>query len=327
MNRILGYYPLGTVAMTIIALSTICYTTLYVITHYKHNAITTYLNVLSGLATVTLVFHMLQEATFVHPMSGFYHNLLLFTASLLGLGFLLGIVISVFWMKRYRFFKPARNTTDALSRIEDVVFVIDRQGAITYVNHPQELKDFIGALTTMEELEAFLVQNGFHEKSDMRFKDLGASSLNYELVHKELGRNKTLSLCPIILKDKRLGYTAILEDVTAIRNSEALLQEQNEKLIWANGKLSSFIKAAGDLEAEKERLIIINKIQETLISDMEKAMQDINTIKSTDLEKGLYKSDLKGLAVKLRHIYQKVRSSVVQISGKERGYDTAGNGR
>jgi hypothetical protein len=85
----------------------------------------------------------------------------------------------------------------------------------------------------------------------------------------------------------------------------------------ANEKLTNYIKVAGELEAEKERLQILTQIQENLIHDIEKALSAIHHIKQDNFEDNTYRMELKTLAEKLRQIYKEVRHAVGQIAGKE----------
>jgi hypothetical protein len=109
----------------------------------------------------------------------------------------------------------------------------------------------------------------------------------------------------------------VLEDVTAIRNIEKKLSKQNEALVFANERLSKYIMAAGALEAEKERLQILSQVQETLIKDIEKVLPSIRNITQHCFEGGSYQIAMRDFAIELRSIYQKVRSAVGHIAGKE----------
>ncbi len=85
----------------------------------------------------------------------------------------------------------------------------------------------------------------------------------------------------------------------------------------ANSKLARYIKMAGVLEAEKERLRILEQLQAALIKKIEDAVVRVDELQREYLTHPAYNAEIRIAANSLRSIYRDVRESVNQISAKE----------
>lgn len=316
MLTTLGFYPIFTATATILAILIISIFNMHLLAQHKTNHYTVCVHAASLFAVLSLVFHMISEAVIVLPLHTFYCKLSQVTCLLTGFSMVGGIITALALGQKHSWRNLYYNIQDALSRIEDVVFVIDRDGTITYINHPSKYRALFGDIDKMEPLLSYIKEHfgvciesldTLHVLSDM---------LTYELDF-DCADSYIFQISPIIIGDTQCGYTAVLENIFTIRVSEKILQEQIECFEQANKKLSNYIKAAGALEAEKERLQILQQVQETLIHDIEKALFCIQDVKQHRFKDDTYQTEMKKLAAQLRQIYQKVRSAVGQIAGKE----------
>lgn len=316
VSATLGFYPIFMAAAAVIFILAISILNMHLLAQHKTNHYTVCVYAASLFAVLSLVFHMISEAVIVLPLHTFYCKLSQITLLLTGFSMTGGIITALALGQKHSWRNLYYNIQDALSRIEDVVFVIDPDGIITYINHPSEYCALFGDIDKMQPLLFYIKEHlgvnvesldTLHDSSDM---------LTYEL---DFDRSNAyiFRISPIIIGNTQCGYTAVLENISTIRVSEKVLQEQIERFEQANRKLSNYIKAAGALEAEKERLQILQQVQETLIRDIEKALFCIQDIKQHRFKDDTYQTEMKKLAAQLREIYQKVRSAVGQIAGKE----------
>ncbi len=304
MNNLLGFYPFIRAIITISLIIGICSFNMYILVRHRKSYFTIFIYLASFFAVGSLFFHLMSSAVFVLSLSKTYYQigrlsfLLMLASVIVGL-----IIIFVRGPKRnYKHLSP--NILNALSNIEDIVFVIDRDGAITHINHPKKYTSLFGDIDHIDQLISFMEVNYSLDKSQLTIP--GANSYY------------SFKITPIVInKASPLGYTAVLEDVSAIKNSEKLLQERNESLKEANEKLSTYVEVAGELDAEKERLKLLNHIQETLINDIEKVLLNYGKVKNDCFEDFSYPRVMKDIANQLREVYSTVRQAVNRIAGKD----------
>ena len=317
MSRTLGFYPLFWAGITIVVIISTCLFNMHLLVRYKRNPFTYCIHVLSLFSVLSLLFQMISSAVFVHPLSLLYHRLAQFCLLLAGLSIVAGVIYALISRDKLSFRNLPHTIADALESIEDIVFVIDRDGSIMHINHPEKYSTLLGNISTMKQLYCFAMDHSILPKESVKTLGNLSDPVSYELYFQPFNMHCILRISPIIIGNTRKGYTAVLEDVSDIRSSEYNLQQQNESLKLANGKLSNYIKAAGALEAEKERLQILEQVQKTIIHDMEKALSYTRTLKQSYSQIGTHENALKELAGQLRQIYQKVRHAVGEIAGKD----------
>lgn len=316
MSRMLGFFPLIISIITVILVMVICFINMYLLTKHKKNYITICVHIISIFAVFGLIFYMMSAAVFVHPLSNFYLKLSHIFLLLSVIVILGGIILTVFFGGKYSLKNSPPSIPVALSNIEDVVFVINPEGVITHINHPNKFYNMLGDVGNIGQLYIYLKEH-YNSKVEDFENIVSPSTTICELYFDKINTYVVIKLSPIESGGIRLGYTAVLEDISAIRAIEKELWKQNEQLEQANDKLTNYIKTAGELEAEKERHQILTQVQESLIYDVEKALLSVRNVKKRGFEDGTYHLAMKELAAQLREIYQKVRSEVGRISGKE----------
>ncbi len=312
MDRTLDYVPFFTAVAVVSACLAVCFVNMYLLSRHKRSPFTLFVHAVSLLAVLGAVCCMMGTAVFVLPLSGVYlclsrlSFLLFFTCLFAG--------VSVLAVRKNRTGRVNRSQdiAQALSIIEDIVFVADMDGVITQVNHPAAFSALFGKINTMNELDNVMTQKCclFQGSADNGYAAR-------ELIFIDTGAQYIYRLSPITKDGKPMGYTAVLEDVAAVRQSETILREQNDYLRQANEKLSSYVKVAGALEAEKERLQILEHVQATLIRDVEEALNEIRRTEAERFTDGSYRAAAKALAAQLRDVYKEVRGTISRIAGKE----------
>ena len=316
MSRMLGFFPLIIAIITVILVMVISFINMYLLTKHKKNYVIICVHIVSIFAVFGLIFYMMSAGVFVHPLSNYYLKLSNVFLLLSVIGILGGAVLTVIGGKKYSLKNSPPSIPVALTNIEDVVFVINPEGVITHINHPNKFYNMLGDVGHIGQLYTYLKEHSNSQVGD--FENIVSPSTTIcELFFDKINTYAVLKLLPIESGSIRLGYTAVLEDISAIRAIEKELLEQNEQLVQANNKLTNYIKTAGALEAEKERLQILTRVQESLIYDVEKALFSVKNLKKRCFEDGTYHIAMKELAAQLREIYQKVRNAVGEISGKE----------
>lgn len=314
VERVLGYGPFMIAGMTIAFIFFMCIINMYLLARYRTSRYTILIHLLSFFAVGSMIFYLVGSAVFVHPLSKFYYRMAqrtFFTVAigvgLSGLG-LLGI------RQKYSMGNITSNISYALSNITDVVFVADLDGMITYINHPEKYSAIFEDTAEQRRLRHYIEENcQILNREHNAVKEIKTSEMHME----KSDRYFVLLMAPIVVKNSPMGYTVVLEDVSNIRLSERVLQQQNERLNTANIKLSQYLKTVDELETERARLSILTEIQEMLILDIEKSLGTIRHIRESDFESGIYQESFKKLAEQLRKVYEKVRRTVGQIAGKE----------
>ncbi|MEA5060366.1 MAG: hypothetical protein VB049_10100 [Candidatus Pelethousia sp.] len=314
MNRTIGFYPFFIAAIMIIVILAISFLNMYLLARHKRNPFILWIHGISLLTVGSLIFHMVGSAVFVLPLSAFYDTLWRMLLLLAGIGALGGVATVLLRGQTQRFTNWNHSIPEALKSLTDTVFVADQNGVITYINCSEKYQALFGSIGTMDGLASFL-QN--YCAQPLTIPENLAETITYLLYLEYAKAHMVLQVSPIFIAGNRLGYTVVLHNISAIKDSEKELDAQNKALRRANAKLSEYIRAVGALEAEKERLQIFAQVQETLIRDMERVLLSIRAIKQQRFKNGMYQAAMKELAVQLRAIYQKVRSSVGRISGKE----------
>jgi hypothetical protein len=215
----------------------------------------------------------------------------------------------------YQIFSP--NLEAVFSGICDLALVVDYRGNIIQINHPEIIQSIYPNPATLMELLLFFKK--IHH-GEWPFPDEISAideEVQCELFFQEQSTHLMLKLTPIVSNQCKIGYTLLFEDISAIRQSEIKLKEQNSFLIQANEKLTHYVKIAGALEAEEERLLILKQLQSSLIEKIEASISMISHIRENSFINETHKPDIKDLSDMLRNIYKDVRASVSRIAGKE----------
>ncbi len=315
MSRTLGFFQLVIAIAVIAVLVAIGIVNMYLLARHRRSCFTVSFHLSSLFAVCGLASYMLSTVVFVLPLADRYRTLSHHFLILWGFSVLGGAAAVFVLRKRRSDTNLSQNIARALAGINDVVFVVDRDGFVTHINHPERYRDLFGDIGTMDELVQFMNANC----SPVWVQEPNALT---DTACRELFFSKTDTydifwVSPITVSGNHIGYTAVLEDVTTVKRGETKLREQNEYLRQANARLANYVKVAGALEAEKERLQILEHVQVTLINDIEQALTAVRQIKKYSFQDDTYRSAAKGLAQQLRAVYNEVRKAVGAISGKE----------
>ncbi|MGI6751981.1 MAG: hypothetical protein ACOX4U_05100 [Anaerovoracaceae bacterium] len=317
MNTILGFDPLVIAIITIAALIAICFFNMYVLVKHRRSYYTVALYIASFFAVCWLFFHMMGSAVFVLPLCKIYYRMAGLSFIFMWISVIVGLVVVFLWGRKRNYQHLSPNIQKALSCINDIVFVVDRDGEITNINHPKKFASLFGSTGHINQLISFMESNCpasweyGKEISTIKGTVVCELELHNSTIH------YLLKITPIEMKDgSRLGYTAVLEDISAAKSSEKLLQAQNDDLKQANERLSNYVRVAGALDAEKERLNILEHVQSTLISDIEKILLNFGKVKQSCFTDGSYPDVMRNVASQLRQVYSTVRHAVGEIAGK-----------
>ncbi len=187
--------------------------------------------------------------------------------------------------------------------VDDLILVVDYKGNIVDVNHPERLRGMCNDAEVFSEAIIELerkTQDPFRPfPGDINeIADAWQSEFHLPLENTYY----LLSISPIILGANRVGFTVVFQDITAIKQSEIELKEQNIHLEAANSKLARYIKMAGVLEAEKERLRILEQLQAALIKKIEDAVVRVDELQREYLTPPAYNAEIRNAANSLRSI-------------------------
>jgi hypothetical protein len=205
------------------------------------------------------------------------------------------------------------------STVDDVAIIADYAGRIVDVNHPEALKKLALEAVTLQDLMRALGIPATAQVPDKLSGRLPAETakVQFEVMLGQHALWYALSFYPIIAHDEYLGHALILQDITSIKNLEAQLQRQNDELEAANRQLAQDAHMAGVLEAEKQRLQVLESVQEDLAQHIEHAITEVHTLRRVYDESGSFcREEAARLAEGLRRIHKDVRRSIGAISGR-----------
>lgn len=288
MDRTLDFFPFTVTLISTFFCIVICSFNMYLLAKHKRSMISIYIHVISIFAVLALISYLMSTVVFIISLSEKFQQLLYLFLFLFFFSLILGIPWFLITSHKKYSGNLSHNIAQALADIEDIVFITDTSKNIRQINHPQKFYSLFGVVDNINDL----VLSDFDTPYLMRFS-------------------------PIVHKDITVGYTVILEDMSAVRDSENALLQQNTLLQLANEKLSEYLKMTGALKLEEERLQILEHVQQTLIQDVKHALSYIQHIKEYSFKNATYQSDIKTLTIQLRAVYHKLRDTIGTLSGKE----------
>lgn len=235
--------------------------------------------------------------------------------------YIMTAIIYAVGRKDYRLRFPSMDLKSVFQTVDDLTIVSDYKGRIVDVNDPDLLNSLQSKTETVQELIRTL---GAHADSAV-LDDIAArlpalkEKLYAEIQLKKIDAWYALGVFPVFAGVECLGYTIILQNITHVKKTEQLLQVQNDALEQANLKLARDAHLAGVLEAERERLRVLEKVQTDLAQQIENTITQVAYIRNRHAETDLVvQQEAARIADQLRWVYKEVRKSISSISGKER---------
>lgn len=321
--RVLSHEILPLTGMLLMLMLAITFANMFVASRYRGGVATALFHGASCICLVGLFFSLMEHAILDMPFEWLFKRIG-FALLLLSLLLFVAIMFIVAFRKRQKpvVFNPMENLKTVFNTVDDIVLVADDRGQIIDINYPEQLKlmqldadtlqNFIG------KLRQHSVSGELCDFSDNLIKS--PTRTHGELFIGPWERWFVLTMAPILSKDELLGYILILQDISNIRKTEQALNLKNVELETARCRLAGEIALAGALDAEKERLRVLEHIQTMLLHRIEHAVSSAQDIKNRHKVGSVaYKDDVMLLADQLRRIYKEVRMSVGDLSGKERG--------
>lgn len=239
--------------------------------------------------------------------------------------FVLGGLFAVFLLFEYFFVRKktpknfclAPDLKSIFTAIDDIALIIDYSGYITEVNHTQKYEDLFGNSKTIGDI----VRNLSNKTSESYLELLMKGMENKEKVQAEFQDGKTeerylITYMPVLKREH--GFIIVITNISDIKKSEIKIKMYNKYLKEANHKLTDYIKIANTLEAEKERLSLLEQIQKDLIHRIENAIILIKNIqrklaKNPEEYQHTYQDEILQVTDILRKVYKDVRRTITQI--------------
>ena len=207
------------------------------------------------------------------------------------------------------------------SNIDDLIIVMDYRGVIVNINNSKKFNELFKANNSLVDIQNTINRDAANQNTIFKKDNLLLinEKKKEELYFSESDKYFIAIINPILSGSNKLGLTFVFHDITEIKKYQIQIKEQNEYLDRSNKKLSEYIKIALVLEAENERLKLLESIQSELINKIENVAFKINQMQKQSYEDEMkYRNDIKQAADELRSVYSDVRKSIKQIStGKE----------
>lgn len=208
------------------------------------------------------------------------------------------------------------NLESVFTIMEDAVFIIGVDGkiinsnivAIKFANRQVvHLNDFLNIISEKcSDKDYCLVKKLFEDISVSSKSNIQISERFYQLV-----------VFPIYSDSNCcIGANIELRDIHERIVLAEKFDSQNEQLLSANKLLFEQIKILNSLEEEKERLRLLNEIQDSLVNQIEQIKNDISQFNNSLNNKTLndYYDCISNVTKKLRIVFSDVRSSVDRLS-------------
>ncbi len=314
MDRVLGIYSFISAIAAVFFVFVISILNVYIFTRRKKTGVTIFANTISVFVLLSVIFYAISSAVYVLPMSNLYITLSRVFILFAAVGLLTLAVIFIAAKKTRGILAFSHNIPNTLKNIDDIVFIFDHDGKVTYINYKDKLYELLGQNDNLAMLcESVFDRCGVTLDDKINVENT-LDTFELPLHFEELKRDALLTISPI-LPGSDSGFIGVLRDVTQISESRRELLRQNKELQKANVLLSEYIETKAELEAENKRLSIIKEIKATLISDIESALMKLRTINSELYDNNSRKAEMKRFAVNLREIYKTVRQVVSRING------------
>lgn len=316
--RILDYHAFILAVMTIVMLFVGIFYNLKLATKFKKSVMLYLVHFLTLFVLVSMGAHMMSVAVENIPATYTYSIISQLSALAAWITLMVGVLIQVSVKDKTFFQDITVNLFNAFSVLEELVFVVDLDGTITHVNHMDVFQKLFGEIKTLSELMVFMEQEGIatYEALDQKIQHL--QNINGEMHHSALNKCFYFDIRPVVTnKRQHAGYTVVIQDITEIKDSEKTLEQRNIFLEQANAKLNHYVSVSSALEAENERLVMIDHIQTTLIHQIEQSLIHLKRIQEVSFKDKTHSEDLKDLSTELRKIYKEIRSSVDKMSRKD----------
>lgn len=321
--RVLSFEILPLTGIFLILMLAITLGNMFVASRYRGGVAVVLFHTASSICLVGLFSILMEHAILDMQFERFFKHTGL---ALLMLSMLLFVAIMVFVAvsRRHKpvILNPTTNLKTVFKTVDDLVLVADDRGQIIDVNYPELFESMQLEADTIdnliEKLRQYTVSDGL-SGSCTSLINLTIRSQR-ELFLTALDSWFVLSIAPILSKGGVRGYILIFQDISNIRKTEEALSLKNIELENARCRLSGELALAGTLDAEKERLKVLEQIQTMLLHRIEHAVSSVQDIKNRRKVGSIaYKADVTLLADQLRLIYKEVRMSVGYLSGKEGG--------
>lgn len=321
--RILEQQVIIETAFLITVLLSLFIVNLYFLLRLKLSRLTLLIHISSFFALIFLLCLLMDVIVLDLPVEYLYRSAARISLTLCLVTLLLPIVSFLFTGRSSNMkFRRMPNLKSVFTSMEDLALIVDYEGFISEVNHPERLLSLLGRefntmSTFMTRLREIASDNSFEELESTFLE--AREMLQLEIHFPEQNQHYLLSLTPLDLNGAYCGATIVLHDITELKASEQQLKLHNEYLKEANQKLSSYVRIANVLEAEKERLTLLQQVQTVMSCRMEEVIAYVRNIRESTLDNNIYKNEVSKVADMLRDVYKEVRLSVQSISGKERG--------
>lgn len=240
---------------------------------------------LSMIATLTSLFLYRTSFNLPHGSGALFASYLSLGISLTSLAaFILATSISKYLNQTPLILPP--DISSFLVQIEDLIIIYNSAEKIIGINH--------------------------HDKFDSIFSDHKA---DYSFCSNDKffsSNNKHYMLKAAAVKDRlrsNLGTVVIIHDVTEAKKLADQINISNEQLELTCQKLESRIEVQRKLETEKQKLIIIEDIQNNLSQRLEAISVQILSNEHT-INQGTFQQSITVIADELRNIYRTVRKTV-----------------
>lgn len=313
-------YVIIRMSILMILLIALTVANIYFFTGRRHTFFTLGIHISSFFGGIYLFCLFIQTSILELPFESYYRNAGAASLTLCIATFLLACVTFVFCKRKSltnMYITP--DLSSVFYAIEDIAVICDYNGKIIEINQsPNEKRLFGEICINIEDITCLLLSispESEHELIKSSLTDLKTRH-QLEINIAEMGGCFMVTSSPIMTDGTNyIGTSIVFHNIRKERELINEIDSQNHSLQLANKELIDYVKVANVLEAEKERLKLLQDLQSRLIQRIEAVISHINNIQDKQYKHlNDCQKDVNLVSSELRDIYKAVRCSINSIS-------------
>jgi hypothetical protein len=278
---------------------------------------------ISIVGITILILQMMDTVTIGLPIDLIFKMFVQYMSIIFSIMLLLYIFIRLNRMRVKKYFtEQLPDLKTVFYSIEDLAVIIDYDGVVVEVNHPNTYETLFCACTHIDEIINKIIKDSKDQDIICIKESLTRDGKQkpVKVTVKSSEKVFLFTFTSIFNKGIFIGYAMVVYDITNQKQVEKALEDQIAYMEIANKKLEDSVAIINSLESEKVRLELVDKVQKDLITKIEKMVTQVHNIQKTHYDTMQeYHKAIHDVADFLREIYKDVRGSIKELFSDQKG--------